>query len=168
MFCVLLHCGFLEKTTFSCRRLKKILEPFPPSVLKFFEIYQNLSNQIHTDAAASMVEGHSVHRVAHQHKEKMVGKAYAATSPNGRFADGAAAIDQQQFRDIKAVGKNLFCFFGEHHVVHAPPVKSTTRLVLKGHGLEAHLSAMTVTAKKNPSFLFPLNEAFLVCLIYKH
>eukprot|EP00948_MAST-09A_sp_MAST-9A-sp1_P001618 g1618.t1 len=107
-----------------------------------------------------MVEGHSVHRVAAQFTSKFVGRKWKAFSPNGRFRDGAKAINQKKFRAIKAVGKNLFAFFGKSDVVHvhfgmsgrwsifnteeAPETTPTTRLVLEGHGIRAHLSAMTV------------------------
>ena len=115
-----------------------------------------------------MVEGHSVHRVAHRHRKLLVGKTFKATSPNGRFAAGAAAIDGQPFVRIEAVGKNLFAFFGKSAgalaVVHihfgmagvwsvfdskheeVPPTTATTRLLLEHEsGLVSHLSAMTVT-----------------------
>lgn len=32
-----------------------------------------------------MVEGHGVHRVAAAHRRALMGKRFAATSPNGRF-----------------------------------------------------------------------------------
>ena len=62
-----------------------------------------------------MVEGHSVHRVAHFHRQRLVGKAFEASSPNGRFSAGAAAINGKVFQRIEAVGKNLFAFFGNHN-----------------------------------------------------
>ncbi|EKX52430.1 hypothetical protein GUITHDRAFT_157061 [Guillardia theta CCMP2712] len=114
-----------------------------------------------------MVEGHSVHRVAAAHRQKLVGKVFRASSPNGRFADGARAIDGKKYHRIEAVGKNLFAFFGEDAgnfiVLHVhfgmsgqwsifdqnkedvPPVTSTTRLCLVHEsGLVSHLSAMTL------------------------
>ncbi len=36
-----------------------------------------------------MVEGHQCHRVARAHRKALMGQAFAAHSPNGRFADGA-------------------------------------------------------------------------------
>jgi formamidopyrimidine-DNA glycosylase len=113
-----------------------------------------------------MVEGHSVHRVAAFHRQRLVGKAFAATSPNGRFTAGAAAIDGKIFHSIEAVGKNLFAFFGSNEndrvTIHVhfgmsgawavfdenddeiPEPSKTNRLRLQGHGLVADLSAMTV------------------------
>ena len=60
-----------------------------------------------------MVEGHSVHRVAALHRQRLVGKTFRAKSPNGRFVQGAKAIDGKVFSRIEAVGKNLFAFFGK-------------------------------------------------------
>ncbi|KAL9184280.1 hypothetical protein ACHAXT_002366 [Thalassiosira profunda] len=102
-----------------------------------------------------MVEGHSVHRIASRFRAKLVGRKFAARSPNGRFADGASAIDGRVLSRMEAVGKNLFAFFGggdgdgEETVVHVhfgmsgawavfdtlledePEVKPTTRLRLE-------------------------------------
>mmetsp|Transcript_23844 Transcript_23844/g.57492 ORF Transcript_23844/g.57492 Transcript_23844/m.57492 type:complete len:546 (-) Transcript_23844:392-2029(-) len=58
-----------------------------------------------------MVEGHSVHRIASSFRSKLVGRKFSASSPNGRFADGAAAIDGRVLSRMEAVGKNLFAFF---------------------------------------------------------
>jgi len=119
-----------------------------------------------------MVEGHSVHRVAKRLAGKLIGKAYIATSPNGRFKDGARLVNRKVLRDVQAVGKNLFAFFGndeaETVVVHvhfgmagawavydrecnelpAPEPTKTNRLRLVNdeEGIVADLSAMTVTA----------------------
>jgi len=59
----------------------------------------------------NMVEGHSVHRVASLHRKRLVGKRFVATSPNGRFEEGANRINGKVFSRIEAVGKNLFAFF---------------------------------------------------------
>ena len=110
-----------------------------------------------------MVEGHGVHRVAQAHRRALVGKKFKASSPNGRFVDGARAIDDKALARVEAIGKNLFYFFdrGEggrgggserhgHHVMHVhfgmsgrfsvhaasdpPAATPTTRLKLEGHG----------------------------------
>eukprot|EP00581_Thalassiosira_minuscula_P003206 CAMPEP_0183736752 /NCGR_PEP_ID=MMETSP0737-20130205/50139_1 /TAXON_ID=385413 /ORGANISM="Thalassiosira miniscula, Strain CCMP1093" /LENGTH=523 /DNA_ID=CAMNT_0025970843 /DNA_START=104 /DNA_END=1671 /DNA_ORIENTATION=+ len=105
-----------------------------------------------------MVEGHSVHRLASRFRSQLVGRRFTASSPNGRFADGAAAIDGRVLSRMEAVGKNLFAFFdhcgdnvtnNEELVVHVhfgmsgawavfnasmeeePEVKPTTRLRLE-------------------------------------
>ncbi len=58
-----------------------------------------------------MPEGHSVHRIARQFDLHFVGKTVAASSPQGRFAAGAARIDGRVMTHSKAVGKHLFLEF---------------------------------------------------------
>lgn len=60
-----------------------------------------------------MVEGHSVHRIASRFRSQLVGKRFTASSPNGRFIDGARAIDGKYLSRMEAVGKNLFAFFND-------------------------------------------------------
>ncbi len=60
-----------------------------------------------------MPEGHSVHRIARQFGLHFVGKHVAASSPQGRFAEGARMIDGHLMTDAKAVGKQMFLEF-EH------------------------------------------------------
>eukprot|EP00211_Chloroparvula_japonica_P006323 CAMPEP_0119145214 /NCGR_PEP_ID=MMETSP1310-20130426/37184_1 /TAXON_ID=464262 /ORGANISM="Genus nov. species nov., Strain RCC2339" /LENGTH=417 /DNA_ID=CAMNT_0007137013 /DNA_START=201 /DNA_END=1454 /DNA_ORIENTATION=+ len=106
-----------------------------------------------------MVEGHQVHRVAVLHAKKLLQKKFKATSPNGRFTEGAKLIDNQPLRRVEAVGKNLFYFFGKSHVVHVhfgmsgqfkledPPGSApskNTRLRLEHKDVVGHLSAMTL------------------------
>eukprot|EP00466_Bigelowiella_natans_P005132 jgi/Bigna1/71621/fgenesh1_pg.16_\ len=92
---------------------------------------------------------------------------FKATSPNGRFEEGAKRINGRKLSKVEAVGKNLFAFFGGDHidgspasVVHvhfgmsgrwavfdaskAPEPTPTTRLRLESDNLVSHLSAMTV------------------------
>ena len=61
-----------------------------------------------------MVEGHSVHRIASRFRSKLVGRKFHASSPNGRFEAGAAAIDGRVLSRMEAVGKNLFAFFSSN------------------------------------------------------
>lgn len=60
-----------------------------------------------------MPEGHSVHRIARQFGLHFVGKHVAASSPQGRFAEGARMLDGHLITDAKAVGKQMFLEF-EH------------------------------------------------------
>jgi formamidopyrimidine-DNA glycosylase len=60
-----------------------------------------------------MVEGHQCHRVAAAHRKLLVGHAFKATSPNGRFCEGAAAINNKSLAKIEVHGKNLFYFFSK-------------------------------------------------------
>ena len=52
--------------------------------------------------ATTMVEGHGTHRVAASHRQALVGKAFVATSPNGRFVEGAAAVNGRVLTDVQA------------------------------------------------------------------
>jgi endonuclease-8 len=58
-----------------------------------------------------MPEGHSVHRIARQFALHFVGREVAASSPQGRFAAGAAEISGRRMVDARAVGKQMFLEF---------------------------------------------------------
>src|SRR5918993_4987904 len=60
-----------------------------------------------------MPEGHSVHRIARQFDRNVVGRAVSASSPQGRFAEGAAAIDGRTATAVRAVGKQMFLEFDD-------------------------------------------------------
>jgi formamidopyrimidine-DNA glycosylase len=113
-----------------------------------------------------MVEGHQVQRLAHRHRQKMVGVVFRACSPNQRFEEGAKRIDGSRLAGVEAVGKNLFYFFeskkekgtvvmavhfgmaGRFATMNFPGTEPTPttrlRLVCEEKKLVAHLSAMTV------------------------
>jgi len=56
-------------------------------------------------------EGHSVHRIALQFERDVVGHAVAVSSPQGRFAEGAAVLDGRTVLESTAVGKHLLLRF---------------------------------------------------------
>lgn len=58
-----------------------------------------------------MPEGHSVHRIARQFTRNFVGSTVVASSPQGRFAQGAAEVSDQVMTDAFAVGKQMFLEF---------------------------------------------------------
>ncbi|MBX3117336.1 MAG: hypothetical protein KF808_08345 [Cryobacterium sp.] len=58
-----------------------------------------------------MPEGHSIHRIALQFERNFLGKEISASSPQGRFAKGAAEISNHSMVESRAVGKNLFLGF---------------------------------------------------------
>ena len=58
-----------------------------------------------------MPEGHSVHRIARQFALHFVGHRVAVSSPQGRFAEGAARLDGLEMTDARAVGKQMFLEF---------------------------------------------------------
>ena len=55
-----------------------------------------------------MPEGHSVHRIARQFDRNFVGKTLSASSPQGRFAEGASVLDGREAVSVQAVGKQMF------------------------------------------------------------
>ncbi|WP_102192057.1 Fpg/Nei family DNA glycosylase [Microbacterium aurantiacum] len=55
-----------------------------------------------------MPEGHSVHRIARQFDRNFIGKTLLASSPQGRFAEGAAVLDRREAVSVQAVGKQMF------------------------------------------------------------
>lgn len=58
-----------------------------------------------------MPEGHSVHRIANQFTRDFVGHTIAVSSPQGRFAAGAARLDGRRMAEARAVGKQMFLAF---------------------------------------------------------
>ncbi|MEM0899900.1 MAG: DNA-formamidopyrimidine glycosylase family protein [Pseudomonadota bacterium] len=65
-----------------------------------------------------MPEGHTIHRAALDHAQMMQGKVVSATSPQGRFADGAAQINGAVCSSTGAVGKHLLYHFDNDLTVH--------------------------------------------------
>ena len=59
-----------------------------------------------------MPEGHILHRLAGEQQE-LVGPPLAVSSPQGRFAVGAAQLDGQVLEGVEAVGKHLLHRFGD-------------------------------------------------------
>ncbi len=62
-----------------------------------------------------MPEGHTLHHLARELQE-LVGRRVRATSPQGRFTDGAATIDGRQVEAVDAFGKHLLCDVGGIHL----------------------------------------------------
>ncbi|HEY9323477.1 MAG TPA: DNA-formamidopyrimidine glycosylase family protein, partial [Agromyces sp.] len=60
-----------------------------------------------------MPEGHSVHRIARQFDRNFVGRSVTASSPQGRFAEGAAVISGRAVTAVRAVGKQMFVEFDD-------------------------------------------------------
>lgn len=56
-----------------------------------------------------------MHRLARLHRRRYAGAAVAVSSPQGRFADGAAAVSGHVLQRSSAWGKHLF-----HHYAHGP------------------------------------------------
>ena len=58
-----------------------------------------------------MPEGHSVHRITKQFARNFVGRTVTLSSPQGRFAAGAAQLDGHVMTDARALGKQMFLEF---------------------------------------------------------
>ncbi len=65
-----------------------------------------------------MPEGHTVHRAARRQHALLAGRVVGADSPQGRFADGAAALDGRPLEGVEAAGKHLFYRFDRGEVLH--------------------------------------------------
>lgn len=64
-----------------------------------------------------MPEGHSLHRLARDQQE-LTGRRVTASSPQGRFRDGAAAIDGRTVQHVEAYGKHLHVAFDRGPDLH--------------------------------------------------
>ena len=65
-----------------------------------------------------MPEGHTIHRLAKDQTRLLVGRTVRVTSPQGRFADGAARIDGTVLESVEAYGKHLFHWWGTGEIGH--------------------------------------------------
>ncbi|MFD9564650.1 Fpg/Nei family DNA glycosylase [Streptomyces sp. NPDC059994] len=109
-----------------------------------------------------MPEGHTIHRLAADHGKWFGGRRVRASSPQGKFSDGAALVDGQVLESAEAHGKHLFLGFGGPvgwiHI-HlglfgkyalgsgpVPPPTETVRLRLSGPGGYADLRGPTACA----------------------
>ncbi len=105
-----------------------------------------------------MPEGHVLHRAARLQGRRFRGKTVRATSPQGRFAAGAAVLDGQTVSGIDALGKHLFYRFEGDDVLHvhlglfgkfrvrslpAPEPSPNARLVLESDTDHLHLAGPT-------------------------
>jgi formamidopyrimidine-DNA glycosylase len=66
----------------------------------------------------SVPEGHHLHRLALDLTEAFGGRVVSVTSPQGRFAESAAELDQTLLIEATAHGKHLFCEFDDDRVLH--------------------------------------------------
>ncbi|RLP82362.1 Fpg/Nei family DNA glycosylase [Mycetocola lacteus] len=58
-----------------------------------------------------MPEGHSVHRIARQFERNFLNTPVFASSPQGRFAEGAEVLSGHELLRVDAVGKQMFAEF---------------------------------------------------------
>jgi formamidopyrimidine-DNA glycosylase len=110
-------------------------------------------------------EGHTLHRIARDHTIRFRGRPVAASSPQGRFVDGAALVDGRVLTRAEAYGKHLFHDYGGGVLLHVhlglygafvsgdgepPPARGALRLRLVGSGGWADLRGATVCELLTP------------------
>lgn len=65
-----------------------------------------------------MPEGHTIHRLALDHRRALASGPLSVTSPQGRFAAAARLLDQRVLEQVEAYGKHLFYDFGGGDLIH--------------------------------------------------
>lgn len=65
-----------------------------------------------------MPEGHTLHRLARLHQRRFAGSPVAVSSPQGRFAVSAAAVDGRVLQRTSVWGKHLFHHYADGPIVH--------------------------------------------------
>ncbi|OHU93104.1 Fpg/Nei family DNA glycosylase [Mycobacterium talmoniae] len=65
-----------------------------------------------------MPEGHTLHRLARLHQRRFAGAPVTVTSPQGRFAAGAAQVNGQRLTRTSVWGKHLFHHYAHGAIVH--------------------------------------------------
>jgi len=113
-----------------------------------------------------MPEGHVIHRYARSHRAALGGHRIAASSPQGRFAVGAALIDGRRLTSVDAHGKHLFYRWEGAETLHVhlglygrfrihrsdpPPPTPATRLVLSTDEVVVYLSGPTICEIIDPA-----------------
>jgi formamidopyrimidine-DNA glycosylase len=65
-----------------------------------------------------MPEGHTLHRLAREHQRIFGGTVISASSPQGRFVDGAALLDGRRLARAEAYGKHLLHHYADGPILH--------------------------------------------------
>ena len=112
-----------------------------------------------------MPEGHSIHRYARQHRKLLRGLPVSASSPQGRFAQGAALLDGAVLTDVAPYGKHLFYRWDNGQTLHVhlglygafrsydgppPPPTPGTRLELRAGERTLRLAGPTACELLEP------------------
>lgn len=108
-----------------------------------------------------MPEGHTIHRLAADYRERFGGRSVRVSSPQGKFADSAALLDGSVLAATEAHGKHLFLGFPRDEWVHihlglfgkvnfggapVPPPTDTVRLRLAAPDAYVDLRGPTTCA----------------------
>ncbi|KAB7746480.1 Fpg/Nei family DNA glycosylase [Nostocoides sp. F2B08] len=119
-----------------------------------------------------MPEGHTLHRLALALEEAFAGTRPRATSPQGRFVEGAAILDGRFLERVDAWGKHLFLTYADDVILnvhlgligvfdvsrhggpdHVPPPVGAVRLRLEGETHVADLRGATLVEIVTPEEL---------------
>ncbi len=65
-----------------------------------------------------MPEGHTIHRLARDHRRLLLGRPVHVESPQGRFAGGAALLDGHTVTKIEPYGKHLWYRYDSGLLLH--------------------------------------------------
>ncbi len=113
-----------------------------------------------------MPEGHTIHRAARLQSKRFVGVDLRVSSPQGRFAEGAARLDGHRIESIDAWGKHLFYRWDHGEVLHIhlglfgrfrvhaadpPPPTDGTRLQMVADSGTLYLSGPTECSVIDPA-----------------
>ncbi|TWP37640.1 Fpg/Nei family DNA glycosylase [Leekyejoonella antrihumi] len=114
-----------------------------------------------------MPEGHTLRRLATALDDAFAGSDPRVSSPQGRFADGAALLDGLRLLHADSVGKQLFVEFGRERYLHVhlgligkfsvvpyagalPPPVGQVRLRISSDSAVADLRGPTLCAVRTP------------------
>ncbi len=75
-----------------------------------------------------MPEGHTIHRIARDHRGWFAGQMIGLCSPQGRFAQESERLDGSLLQDVTAHGKHLFYHWSPQEIVHVHLQLSSLRL----------------------------------------
>jgi endonuclease-8 len=113
-------------------------------------------------------EGHVIHRAARDHTKRFANRTVAISSPQGRFAAGAAVLSGQTLTDVEALGKHLLYRWSGGDVLHvhlglfgkfrvwtaqAPEPRDTVRLRLATPDATLDLTGPTICGLIDPPSL---------------
>lgn len=65
-----------------------------------------------------MPEGHTIHRIARDHRKWFAGQKLIVISPQGRFEKEAEELSGNKLCDVTAHGKHLFYHWTRHRITH--------------------------------------------------
>ncbi len=119
-----------------------------------------------------MPEGHTIHRVARDHRSRYVGQCLEVSSPQGRFRSGARKLDGLCLSSIEAKGKHLFYEWEEYRTLHVhlglygrfrnhrsppPDPRGAVRLRVVGEAHAFDLNGPTACELVNPAKIKSIN-----------